>query len=209
MASGLIDRRVLGGVFSPRADCVRAGRGWPWVDPSRRWALQFLAASAALSAVSPLMLVPVAAVGGRLSACYCFSVTVRLRSAGTLVGYDPAAFRWRGIRPDGTPDEEMLQQLTSAIVKAVEPERIILFGSAARGEMRADSDLDVLVVKDGRHYRDVARAVYMCVPADTRAVDVVVATNDDIDRHRDKPYYVIQPALRDGRVLYEAYRAHA
>ena len=103
----------------------------------------------------------------------------------------------------------MLQQLTSAIVKAVEPECIILFGSAARGEMRADSDLDVLVVKDGRHYRDVARAVYMCVPADTRAVDVVVATNDDIDRHRDKPYFVIQPALRDGRVLYEAYRAHA
>ena len=68
MASGLIDRRVLGGVFSPRADCVRAGRGWPWVDPSRRWALQFLAASAALSAVSPLMLVPVGAVVGRLSA---------------------------------------------------------------------------------------------------------------------------------------------
>ena len=134
---------------------------------------------------------------------------VRLRSADMLAGYDPAAFRWRGIRPDGTPDEEMLEQLTSAILKAVEPERIILFGSAARGEMRADSDLDVLVVKDGRHYRDVARAVYMCVPTDTRAVDVVVATNENIERHRDKPYYVIQPAVREGRVLYGAYRAHA
>ena len=105
----------------------------------------------------------------------------------------------------------MLEQLTAAIVKAVEPERIILFGSAARGEMRADSDLDVLVVKDGRHYRDVARAVYMCVPTDTRAVDVVVATNEDIERHRDTPCYVIQPALREGRVLYDAARplAHA
>ena len=48
-----------------------------------------------------------------------------------------------------------------------------------------------------------------CVPRDTRAVDVVVATNEDIERHRDKPYYVIQPALREGRVLYPARSPHA
>ena len=64
-------------------------------------------------------------------------------------GYDAEAFEWRGINADGTPDEAMLERLRTAIVDAVEPERIILFGSAARGDMRAKSDLDVLVVRTG------------------------------------------------------------
>ncbi len=124
-------------------------------------------------------------------------------TARTVPGYDAEAFEWRGIRPDGRPDEAMLARLTAAIVEAVEPERIILFGSAARGDMCAKSDLDVLVVKDAAHHRKVAWKVYTAVPRGTRAVDVVVATNADIERHRDKPYYVIRPALDEGRVLYD------
>lgn len=75
--------------------------------------------------------------------------------------YDGAAWAWRGINPDGTPDEGTLARLNSAIVEAVRPVRIILFGSAARGEMRAKSDLDVLViVPDGRNRRRVAGTIY-------------------------------------------------
>ena len=43
----------------------------------------------------------------------------------------------------------------------------------------------------------------MGLPARTRRVDLVVASSRDIERHRHKPYYVIEPALREGRVLYE------
>ena len=75
----------------------------------------------------------------------------------TVKGYDGDSIDWRGINPDGTPDERMLADVTRSIVDAVNPERIILFGSAARGEMRAKSDLDVLVVKEGDHYRAVSR----------------------------------------------------
>jgi len=42
--------------------------------------------------------------------------------------------------------EEILDELVRRLVEAVHPKRIILFGSTARGRIRAHSDLDVLVV---------------------------------------------------------------
>lgn len=123
--------------------------------------------------------------------------------ASAANNYDADSFEWRGIRPDGTPDEDMIEKMTRAIVKAVDPERIILFGSAARGQMKRDSDLDVLVIKDGEDHWNMAWNIHTCIPRRTRPVDIVVATNRDIERHRGKPYYVIEPALREGRVLYD------
>ena len=46
------------------------------------------------------------------------------------------------------PDQTELDAIVASIVKAVDPERIILFGSGARGTMNDESDLDILVVKD-------------------------------------------------------------
>jgi predicted nucleotidyltransferase len=46
--------------------------------------------------------------------------------------------------------EETLQEIVRRIVAAVRPEKIILFGSAAREEMGPDSDLDLLVIKSCR-----------------------------------------------------------
>ena len=57
-------------------------------------------------------------------------------------------------------DRELLdgvvEPIVESIVDAVAPERIILFGSAARGEMTSSSDLDLLVVKDHCHRRKTA-----------------------------------------------------
>ena len=90
---------------------------------------------------------------------------------------------------------------------------IILFGSAARGEMRAKSDLDVLVViADGQHRGHAAEAIYCAKPRRTRPLDLarrtrpldlVVATESDVEHQHDAPWYVIAPALREGRVLYD------
>ena len=118
-------------------------------------------------------------------------------------GYDAEAFEWRGINADGTPDEAMLERLRTAIVDAVEPERIILFGSAARGDMRAKSDLDVLVVKDGGNRRRVRRRIYRRLPRGLRRVDLIVASKDEVEAHKDTPWFPIEPARREGRVLYD------
>jgi predicted nucleotidyltransferase len=49
----------------------------------------------------------------------------------------------------GKPDPAILADIVRRIVRAAKPEKIVLFGSAARGEMRPDSDYDVLDIKGG------------------------------------------------------------
>ena len=54
--------------------------------------------------------------------------------------------------PTGTQATLTIEALVGRIVAAVHPLRIIVFGSAARGDMNADSDIDVMVVMpDGTH----------------------------------------------------------
>jgi predicted nucleotidyltransferase len=58
-------------------------------------------------------------------------------------------------------DSHRIDDLVQRIVDAVHPLRIILFGSAARGEMGADSDVDLLIVMpNGTHRRHTAQHLY-------------------------------------------------
>jgi predicted nucleotidyltransferase len=64
-------------------------------------------------------------------------------------------------RPTMHPDSQAIDELVRRIVEAVHPRRIVLFGSAARGEMGPNSDLDVLVIMpDGTHRRKTAQEIY-------------------------------------------------
>ena len=102
--------------------------------------------------------------------------------------------------------DELLQDVVRRIVEVAAPEKIILFGSAARGEMGPDSDLDFLVVKGGAHRRETANLIrrHLLDVAPGIPKDVIVVHPEDIERHRDTIGYIIRPALREGRVLYAA-----
>lgn len=99
-------------------------------------------------------------------------------------------------------EQPALAEIVRRIVQVAQPEKIILFGSAARGESRPDSDIDLLVIKSGVHRRRLAQAIYMSLLGVGRAVDVVVVTPEDVERYRDSPALVIGPALREGKVIY-------
>lgn len=101
-------------------------------------------------------------------------------------------------------DQQTLDEIVRRIVEVAQPEKIILFGSAARGEMGPHSDLDLLIVKDGEHRRLLAGRIYDNLRGVGAAVDVVVVTPGDIERYRDSHALVIKPALREGRVIYGA-----
>jgi predicted nucleotidyltransferase len=100
--------------------------------------------------------------------------------------------------------EEILQEIVRRIVAAVQPQKIILFGSAARGEMGPDSDLDLLVIKSCRHRRETARRIRRTLIGLGIPKDVIVATPEDIERYKDTIGLIYRPALREGRVLYAA-----
>lgn len=96
-----------------------------------------------------------------------------------------------------------LEGIVSAIVKAADPLRIILFGSAARGEMTAGSDVDLLVVMpDGSHRRKTAQLLYRSIRGAGLPFDLVVATAEDLTKFADNPSLIYGTALSEGRTLY-------
>jgi predicted nucleotidyltransferase len=101
--------------------------------------------------------------------------------------------------------QEQLEELTRRIVDAVHPLRIILFGSAARGESEPDSDVDVLVVMpDGTHRRRTAQYLHTRLFGIPFGVDILVATPSDLRRHRRNPGLIYRTILEEGRELYAA-----
>jgi predicted nucleotidyltransferase len=102
-------------------------------------------------------------------------------------------------------DSALLDDVVRLIVDAVKPVRIILFGSAARGQMNENSDLDLLIIMpDGTHRRNTGRTVYRALAELDLSKDVIVVTEDDVRKYRDEPSLVICPALREGREIYRA-----
>ena len=90
-------------------------------------------------------------------------------------------------------------------VEAVHPLRIILFGSAARGDMGPNSDLDVLVVMpDGTHRRRTAQSLYRQITGLGVPFDILVATPADLEKHRDNIGLVYRTVLREGKEVYAA-----
>ena len=104
----------------------------------------------------------------------------------------------------GIVDPSTLDEIIRRVVEAADPERIILFGSAARGEMGPRSDIDLLVVKDGVHRRELAGRIYRKLVGVGAAVDVIVVTPEDLERYSDSHALIVKPALREGSVVYEA-----
>jgi len=101
--------------------------------------------------------------------------------------------------------EEALTKLVEQIVEAVRPEKIILFGSAVRGTMGPDSDLDLLVIKSGNyHHIEVAQQIYMRLHDNKFPVDIIVNTPEEVERYKDSFCLVLYPALREGKVIYDA-----
>jgi predicted nucleotidyltransferase len=100
-------------------------------------------------------------------------------------------------------DPTVLADVVKRIVRVARPEKIILFGSAARGEMGRNSDVDLLVVKRGKFHRGrMTDAIYRNLRGSGAPVDVVLVSVDETERFRNEPSVVIAPALREGKVVY-------
>jgi predicted nucleotidyltransferase len=103
----------------------------------------------------------------------------------------------------GNVKQAVLRDVIRRVVAAADPEKIILFGSAARGEMGRNSDLDLLVIKSGKfdHGR-LTNRIYRHLYDAEAAVDIVLATPEEVERYRDTPCLVICPAMREGKLVY-------
>jgi len=101
-------------------------------------------------------------------------------------------------------NSELLNEIIRRIVEVARPEKIILFGSAVRGETGPNSDIDLLIIKSGVHRRRLAMDLYEALGGIGHPVDLIVATPEDIEQYGHNPALVYEPALREGKVLYAA-----
>ncbi len=107
-----------------------------------------------------------------------------------------------------TVTSNMLQEMTDKIVKSVNPRRVILFGSHARGTAQPQSDVDFLIVKDepfesGKSRRQEMAKVWRILAHYPVSQDVLIFSQDEIIRWSQSKNHLVSHALEEGIVLYE------
>lgn len=102
-------------------------------------------------------------------------------------------------------EDKTIEEILKRIIGAVQPDKIILFGSHARGLRKPDSDIDLVVVVSGNiHRRRTAQKIYMSLIGVGRSVDVIVLKPEDLERYRSSVGVIIPEILKDGKELYVA-----
>jgi len=100
--------------------------------------------------------------------------------------------------------DEAIQVMVERVVERFDPLRVVLFGSYARGNASADSDVDLLIVlervEDKRRAAIEVRRVLADLPI---CKDVLVTTPDELARRGNTIGSVLRFAMQEGKVLYE------
>ena len=100
-----------------------------------------------------------------------------------------------------------IQAVVNRIAQAFDPERVVLFGSHARGTATNDSDVDLLVILsfEGKPFWKSLEITNYVNPA--FAIDLLARRPDDTQRRYAQGDPLIREALDQGRILYERSRA--
>ena len=117
----------------------------------------------------------------------------------------PDSFRATGGRLYSAIDEQTMQDIVKRLVAAARPTRVILFGSYARGDATAGSDLDLMVIQPyvSDSYSEMVR-LHQAVGDVGVGVDLLVYSEADYRRRSQVPGTVLYWARKEGRPLYEA-----
>ena len=102
-------------------------------------------------------------------------------------------------------DESLIEEIVRRILSVAAPDKIILFGSAATGQMTRDSDIDLLIVetdpgdqrKESRRFREMLRGLGY-------PLDVIVVSTEWFDESKEIIGGIAYPANKYGKVIYEA-----
>jgi predicted nucleotidyltransferase len=103
---------------------------------------------------------------------------------------------------DPTLQSEIVS-ITNQLIEKYKPEKIILFGSAARGDSNADSDADFLIIKKDTPHKgrdrmiEVSRMIDLNIPA-----DFLVYRPEEFQKRLDMGDPFLQMILEEGKVLY-------
>jgi predicted nucleotidyltransferase len=102
-------------------------------------------------------------------------------------------------------NEDTIRRMADRLVEQFSPEKIILFGSKARGDDTADSDVDFLVIVRAADDRGELRdAMHRAVTGMGLSKHIIVLTASEFEAKRSVPGTIAYPADHEGTVLYAA-----
>jgi len=106
------------------------------------------------------------------------------------------------------PAETVVQEMARAIVEAVHPRLIVLFGSRAAGGAGPDSDVDLLVVQEKPFHGDrtrmqETRRIRRALSGFAVPKDILVVSEAELSKWRNSRNHIVARSLREGAVLYE------
>lgn len=100
---------------------------------------------------------------------------------------------------------ELINYIVEKIIREIKPEKIVLFGSYARGDFKQDSDLDLFIIKDAEESsRVIRRRIDALLRGRKFAVDLLVRKSAEVawNLRAQNPFYV-HHIIKSGKVLYE------
>ncbi|MFA6990200.1 MAG: nucleotidyltransferase domain-containing protein [Candidatus Gastranaerophilaceae bacterium] len=99
--------------------------------------------------------------------------------------------------------DKTLEKIIEKILEVIIPDKIILFGSRARGEACSDSDYDILIIKDGiENERQISKRLYVQFVGINESIDIIVKTPNSIEKSKKIPSSCINTAIKEGVVVY-------
>ena len=101
-------------------------------------------------------------------------------------------------------NDDLLKKISEQLISEFHPQRIILFGSQARGTADERSDVDILVITPiNGERRDLMVEMNRALDALNSAFDIVILTLEEFERDRFIPGTVARYASQEGKVIYE------
>lgn len=101
-------------------------------------------------------------------------------------------------------DAKLMEEIVRRIVDTIHPQKVILFGSRARGYTQPESDIDILVIVNStqpRHRRSLP--LYGALSDILVPMDITVYSPDEVNEWSEVPQAFVTTAVREGKVLYE------
>ncbi|MDP2871686.1 MAG: nucleotidyltransferase domain-containing protein [Bacillota bacterium] len=101
-------------------------------------------------------------------------------------------------------DDSLIEEVVRRILLATAPDKIIMFGSAATGQMTPDSDIDLLIVEsDPGDRRRKSVKIDAALGGLGYPVDVIVISSEWFEASKDVIGDIAYPAHKYGKVIYE------
>ena len=103
---------------------------------------------------------------------------------------------------------EVLNNIVDDIVRRVNPTKVILFGSTARGETNKDSDLDLLIIEKEKFNKDRSRrkelkSIRQLLMKYKIPKDILLYDEEEVEYWKDSTNHIIARCLKEGKTLYE------